>query len=422
MLNFRSDACQKNTRMKALIFNFSVPRYVLGKTLGTLYKPFFWSGLSCLRYIDTSEPTLPGSDWVKIKTRYGGICGTDWNFVRLHASPYLTPFGSTRFVLGHENLGTIVEVGPQVTGWSVGDRVVADLLLPCAVRGYADLCPACQRGDYSQCHRFAEGTLAPGTMLGSNADTGGSWGPMYAAHESQLHHVPESVSDENAVLLEPFCVALHPSLRHYPQDDKTVLVLGAGTIGLCAVAALRALGSRARILVVAKYPFQGDLARHYGADEVLLLGQDRKHFQTIAQLTGGKVYQPVLGKPAMVGGADLVYECVGSDTSVDDALRLTTAGGKIVLLGSTGVPRGVDWTPIWFHELTVVGTHAGGIEIYQDRRVPTLEVALELIAQGKVDLTPLLTHKFPLDEYRRAFQTLAARGPNGVLKAVFTHD
>jgi L-iditol 2-dehydrogenase len=407
--------------MKAIQFDATVPRYLLGKVFGTVYKPFFWSGLSCLHYGDAAEPALPGPGWVKIKTRYGGICGTDWSMVRLHTSPYLSAFSSEWFIPGHENVGTIIEVGAQVEGWETGERVVADLLLPCAVRGYADPCPACRQGDYNQCHRFAEGALAPGTILGSSADTGGSWGQVYVAHQSQLVRVPEGVSDENAVLLEPFCVALHPTLHNLPENDATVLVLGAGTIGLCAVAALRALGSRARILVLAKYPFQGDLARQYGADEVLLPSRNQDHLEAVAGLTGGKVYQPVLGRPVVVGGADLVYECVGSDTSIDDALRLATAGGKILLLGSTGVTRAVDWTPLWFRELTVSGSYAGAVEDYQGRSMSTAEVGLELMASGKVDLARLLTHKYPLAQYHEAFRTLISKADNQALKVVFAY-
>ena len=197
--------------MEALQFDVSVPRYIAGKVLGAVYEPLLWSGLSCLRYGEIDEPSLPGPDWVKIHTRYGGICGTDWGWIHLHNSLYLAPFGSERFVLGHENLGTIAEVGPEVEGWSVGERAIADLLLPCAPRGFEDACPACQRGDYNLCENFIEGALAPGSILGSCADTGGSWGPVYVAHRSQLVHVPEAVEDEDAIL------AYGPATK----DDKT---------------------------------------------------------------------------------------------------------------------------------------------------------------------------------------------------------
>jgi L-iditol 2-dehydrogenase len=408
--------------MKAIYFDISVPRYVAGKALGPFYKPLYWSGLSCLRYGDVPEPALPGPDWVKIRTRYGGICGTDWGLIHLRQSPYLTPFGSERFVIGHENLGTIAEAGSEVEGWSVGQRAIADLLLPCAPRGFNEPCPACQRGDYNLCQHFAEGALSPGTILGSCADTGGSWGPVYVAHQSQLVRVPENVSDENAILLDALSSALHPVLRSFPGDDETVLVLGAGSIGLCIVASLRALGSQARILVLVKYPVQGELARRYGADEIVLLGRDGTHYQALADLTGAKVYKPVLGKPAPVGGADIVYECVGSDGSVDDALRLAAARGRVILVGLAATPKGVDWTPVWFNELTLEGSYAVAMETYQGRRMRTYEVGLELMAQGKLDLSPLLTHRFRLAEYRQAFRTLSSKQETRAVKAVFTFE
>jgi L-iditol 2-dehydrogenase len=408
--------------MEALQFNISVPRYVAGKVLGAVYEPLYWSGLSCLHYGQVDEPALPGPDWVKITTRYGGICGTDWGWIHLHSSTYLTTFGSKQFILGHENLGTIAEVGPQVSDWSVGDRVIADLLLPCSPRGFAEACPACRRGDYNLCERFAEGALAPGSVLGSCADTGGSWGPVYVAHHSQLVRVPESVTDEDAILVDALGSALHSVLRDFPEDDQTVLVAGAGTIGLCVVASLRALDSRARILALAKYPFQAEVARHLGADEVLVPDGNRTHYRRLMELTGGKLYQPILGKPALVGGADIVYECVGSSGSIDDALHLAAAGGRVVLVGAAGIPKGVDWTPVWFHELTIKGAYAVAMEDFQGRRLRTYEIGLELMAQKELDLSPLLTHRFKLSEYKQAFRTLADRGRSRALKAVFVFE
>jgi threonine dehydrogenase-like Zn-dependent dehydrogenase len=408
--------------MEALQFDVSVPRYIAGKVLGAVYEPLFWSGLSCLRYGQIDEPSLPGPDWVKIYTRYGGICGTDWGLVHLHNSFYISPFVSERFIIGHENLGTIAEVGPEVEGWSVGDRVIADLLLPCATRGFVEPCPACQRGDYNLCERFAEGALAPGTVLGICADTGGSWGPVYVAHRSQLVRVPEAVADEDAILLDALASALHPVMANLPQDDQMVLVMGAGTVGLCIIASLRALGSRARIVVVAKYPFQAELARQFGADEVLSPGRNQEHYRALLGLNGGKLYQPQLGKPVLVGGADIVYECVGSSATIDDALRMTIAGGRVVLIGAAGVPKGVDWSPVWFRELTIQGAYTVAMEDYQGRRMRTYEVGLELMAQGKLDLSPLLTHTFRLREYKQAFRTLADRGRSKAFKAVFAFD
>ena len=203
-------------------------------------------------------------------------------------------------------------------------------------------------------------------ILGSCQDTGGTWSPEFVAHRFQLFHVPDNISDENAVLVDPFCSSLHPVMRNMPRDEDTVLVLGAGIIGICAVAALRAMGSRARILVLAKYRFQGELAQHYGADEIIYL-KDGDAYRAVADKTGGRLYKPILGKRVMVGGADIVYECVGSDSSLDDSLRFAKEGGKVVLIGLAGMAKGIDWTPMWFRELTIAGNWGYGDEQYQGK-------------------------------------------------------
>jgi L-iditol 2-dehydrogenase len=407
--------------MKAVQFAVSVPRYMLTKVVGAVYPPVFWGPLAMTRSREVSEPALPGPQWVKIETRYGGICGSDMNTVFLKGSPALSAFLSSIFTLGHENVGVIAEVGPQVEGFALGDRVVAEPLLPCATRGIDPPCEFCRQGEFSLCQNFAEGDLSPGLSIGFCGDTGGSWSPYFVAHRSQLFRVPENVSDENAVMVEPFTVALHAVMCNFPGDGDTVLVLGAGTAGLCVVAALRALGSGARVIVVAKYPFQGEMGRKFGADEVIYL-REGDYYQAVAEATGGKLYKPMLGKRVLVGGADVAYECVGSGSSVDDSLRLVRSGGTVVLLGTAATLKQVDWTFIWLNELTVRGSVYCGTETFQGRRVRTSQLALDLMAEGKVGLAPMVTHRFRLNDYKRALAITAQKGRHQVVKSVFAFD
>ena len=407
--------------MKAVQLVISIPRYLLTKAVGAVYPPIFWGPLAMLRYREVPEPALPGPQWVKIKTRYGGICGSDMHTVFSKDSPALSVFVSSPFTLGHENLGIIAEIGDQVEGFVPGDRVVADPLLPCATRGIEELCEFCQQDEFSLCQNFAEGDLAPGLSIGTCPDTSGSWSPCFVAHQSQLFRVTESVSDENAVLVEPFSVALHSAMRNFPADDDTILVLGAGVVGLCTVAALRALGSGARVIVVAKYPFQGEMAQKLGTDEVIYL-REGDYFQAVAEATGGKLYKPVLGKKVLVGGADIVYECGGSEDSIDDALRFTRSGGTVVLMGLAAIPKRVDWTPIWLNELTIKGSVWSGMETFHGRRIRTFQLALEWMAEGKLDLAPMVTHRFRLDDYKRALAVTADKGRHRVVKSVFVFD
>lgn len=404
--------------MRALQFDDSIPRYVLAKALGRFFPAIYWSGLGCLRYCEVAEPALPGPDWVRVRTRYGGICGSDLNAITLHDSPSVSAYTSFPFTLGHENLGTIAELGPAVQGFAVGERIVVDPLLGCAARGFADLCPSCARGDHGLCERRTEGTIAAGTMIGYCATTGGSWSPSFVAHHSQLVRVPESVSDENAALTDPFATALHAVLRSPPPEGGTVLVLGAGVIGLCAIAALRALGYSNRILVVARHSFQVELARRYGADEIVRPGDDA----ALAEALSARLHRPILGKPLVSGGAEVVYECVGSDASLDTAIRFTREGGAMVLVGLAAIPKGIDWTSIWLKEIGVLGSYAYGFETWQGRRVRTFELALELMSAGKVDLSPLLTHRFALSEYCKALAAATRKSRHQLVKAVFTFD
>ena len=407
--------------MLAVQFVVSIPRYVFTLIAGRICQPAFWGSLSLVHYRELPEPQLPGPDWAKVKVRYGGICASDVGLIRLTESPALSPFGSERFTVGHENMGTLVEVGEQVEGFAVGDRVVADPTLPCAARGINPPCKACHEGQFSRCENIAEGSLSPGVQIGACADTGGSWSPYFVAHRSQLFLVPEGISDENALLVEPFCSALHPVIRNLPHDEDTALIIGAGTIGICVLAALRALDSRARVIVLAKYPFQGELARRYGADEVVYWDKGGKYYTAIAELVGGKLFQPILGKSVMIGGADVTYDCIGSETSIRDALWLTRAGGTIVQigLGSTGK---IDWTPLWFRELTVVGTLASGIEEYQGQWIRCHQLALDFMAQGKVDLASLLTHTFRLGDYRRALAMNMNKSRHRLVHSAFFFD
>ena len=408
--------------MKALQFEVSIPRYVISKALGSIHKPAFYGPWSCIHYREVSEPELPGDDWARVKVNYGGICGTDMGLIRLHDSPSTSPFASSLFTIGHENVGQLIEVGERVEGFSVGDRVVADPVLPCAARGIAPVCPNCAQLEFSRCLNFTEGDLAPGLNTGFCRDTGGSWSPQFVAHQHQLFHVPDNVSDENAVLVDPFCSALHPVMRNLPGSEDTVLVAGAGIVGICVVAALRALDSRSRILVIAKYPFQGELAQHYGADEIIYL-REGDVYEAVAEKTGGRLHKPILGKWMMVGGADVVFECVGSDSNVNDTLRFARQGGRVVLLGLTGLATGIDWTPIWLHELQVAGCLCSTTETYQGKQIRAYQLALDWLAEGRLDLTPLFTHRFRLENYREAFYTLMTRKSlSKAMKAVFEFD
>ena len=123
--------------------------------------------------------------------------------------------------------------------------------------------------------------------------------------------------------------------------------------------------------------------------------------------------------PTIIGGADITFECVGSATTIDDALRFTRARGEVVLVGMPGVPKGVDWTTIWHNELRVRGAYTYGWENYNGGRKKTFEIALDVLREQGSMLKQLVTHKFSLTEYRQAIQTALRTGESRSVKTVF---
>ena len=404
--------------MKAIQFNASIPRYVVGLAGQKISDAVLWNGMSCTTLREIAEPALPNDEWVKIKTRYGGICGSDTGTIHLHTSPYMTPWSSFPFTFGHENVGTIAQVGARAGNFVQGERVVVDPMLWCKPRGFADLCQFCARGETNLCERMREGILAPGIGTGFCRDTGGSWSEYFLAHHAQLYRVPDNVSDENAVLVEPFAIGIHAALQFPPRDEDTVVIMGAGIIGLLTLAALRQTGSRAEIWVVARYPFQADAARKLGANEIIDGKSD--YAAEIAKRTGGEMLKPIIGKRVLnKGGVNVLYECVGSDDSIDDSLRLTRTRGRVVIVGVPGIPETVDWTPIFAKELDVVGAYnSNRAEPFRGTMRSAFSLALEWMQNG-LDLSWLVTHKFKLDDYARAFALLEKRGASKAIKAVF---
>ncbi len=402
--------------MKALQMTDSIPRYAATKGVSRFHGNAFWGPLGCLRYRDVDPPALPTGEWLHIRTIYGGICGSDISTVTLHASTTTTVFTSFPFTLGHENVGVISELGPNTpAGFETGQRVVIDPLLSYEQRGIEnpDGIPA------NLCQFWDQGDVSEGLMTGFCRETGGSWSEEFVAHPSQVLAAPEHLSDEEAVLTEPFAVSLHAVLQNMPSDDDTVLVIGGGVIGLCTIAALRGLGSKARIVAIARYPFQAEEAQRLGADVVLGKTRGKALDQKLVETLGARSLKPVLGPNLIVGGADVIYDCVGSATSFEQAIRFAGAGGAVVLIGLAGKLDGIDWTPVWLNELTIRGAFTYAMEEWQGELISTMALALRLMAERKVDLAPLVTHRFALDDYRDALTTVTSKGNSGVIKAVF---
>ncbi|MDQ0178427.1 zinc-dependent alcohol dehydrogenase [Bacillus chungangensis] len=405
--------------MKALQFDYKIPKYILSKITGRFFPSAYWdSRLSCLQFLEKSEPELPNENWVKVRVKYGGICGSDLNLIFLNDSPAISPFVSFPFTIGHEIVGTIDEVGSRVTDLTKGDRVAIDPILSCASRGIKPLCSACLKGNFSLCVYKNEGELSPGLLIGTCRDTGGGWSSYIVAHKSQAFKLPIEVDDLNGVMVEPFSCALHGVLRNPPSKDDTVLVIGGGVIGICVIAAIRALEIPCKIVALVKHQFQAELTSNYGADEIIFLRKP-SYVDNLTKSLKGQILKPVFGPKVIQGGADIVYECVGKKQSINDALRFSKNGGKVILLGLAGLMDGIDWTNVWLNELDVKGSFAYSTEMFQGKRERTFDIAIELMRIGKVDLSPLVTHQFPLEDYQNALHTASNKKNREAIKVVF---
>ncbi|MCZ6679901.1 MAG: alcohol dehydrogenase catalytic domain-containing protein [Candidatus Poribacteria bacterium] len=403
--------------MEAIQYIKSVPRYLTVRLLGKRWQWLYTSAASCIRLAKIDEPQLPTPDWVKIETHLSGICGSDLATITAKGSPYFSPFTSSPFVLGHEVVGEIAEVGSGVEGYDVGSRVVIEPVLSCEIRGIAPQCYQCQRGQFANCENITRGKISAGIQTGYCRDTGGGWSTYFLAHKNQLHRVPDDLSDEIAVLIEPFACALHAVLKAHPRDTDDILIIGAGTMGLLTVSAIRAIGKSNRILIVAKYPHQQKLARDLGADEILL--PNKALYASFCRLTDAESYQPELGKPVLLGGVNVTFDCVASASTIDDALRFTRAQGRVVLVGMPAVPKNIDWTSIWYKELKVSGAYTYGIENTEGEPIRTFPLGIQLLQKMGHRLLPLIGERFSLKDYRRAIQSALHTGKSGSVKTIF---
>lgn len=403
--------------MKAIRFAAPIPTYLATLAAGSLSSRLYVGRHACTRFGDVPEPALPNDRWVRIRTRLGGICGSDLNVITLKASPSTSPFSSFPFVLGHENVGDVIEVGRGVRTVAPGDRVAANPLLCCEPRGIEPPCGPCADGDHSRCAHFTDGAIPPGMLIGTTRGLGGSWGEQFVAHESQLVRVPDTMSDEQGVLIEPFACSVHAVRANLPRSRDRVLVVGAGSIGLLTTAALHALAPETRITVLARHAFQAAHAERLGASRVVNAAGD--YIPALADAAGTRLLQPILGKPVGVGGFDVTFVCVGGTRGMDDAMRCTRAGGTIVLLGNSSTLNRLDWTPLWLKELTVRGSLCYGAHRHGGAARGAFDEAAALIAAGDAPVAPLLTHIFPLPEYERALAVAMDKGGAESVKVAF---
>jgi threonine dehydrogenase-like Zn-dependent dehydrogenase len=392
--------------MRALEIRRSVAKFGMARITSAV-APATAAKLGPLELRTIDDPTCPGAGWQRVHTRLSGICGSDLSLVEGHVSTYFDDFVSFPFVPGHEVVGELDD----------GARVVLEPVLGHAARGVVPPFPGAAPGDGDDYAHLAittdDGALEPGIQTGFCCSTGGGWAPWFWAHESQLHRIDDDMSDERAVLVEPLAGGIHAALLTWPAvaeaKEPIVAVLGAGTMGLAAVAGLKRYVPGVRIVVGARYPHQMALAKALGADLVVPAA---KLDRAVRREAGCHLIGDTLSS-----GAHATIDAVGTSESITDSLRITRPRGRVVLMGMPADVK-LDLTGLWHRETELKGAYTYGTESMPDGTTAlTFDLAID--TANRFEAERLLSATYPIDDHVDAIAHAAAAGRRGAVKIAF---
>lgn len=339
-------------------------------------------GFNDLRYEEIETPQV-GPDEVLCRVGACGICGTDVHIMRGDLKGVYPP--RFPFILGHEWYGNIVALGSVVKGFSVGQRVVGEPQKGCG------MCPRCTEGRYHLCVNAPH----PGKgyiLYGHN--TNGAYGEYVAVHRMTIHAMPDTLGVEEGVSACNVGIGIEAIRRARIDVGDCVAVIGVGLLGLIILQLAKVSGAVRTIAVGRGNRLK--IAGELGADELV----DRTQcdvVQRVKELTGG-------------AGVDVVIECAGAEEAVRQSLDCVRRGGRVVVTGingSKGVPLHTD--RITLDEIEVVGS----------RGAPNaLPESVELLASGRINVKPLVTHQLPLSEVGRGMEIFMNRLENVIRVAL----
>ena len=395
--------------MKTIIFEGKILKIGLIQILSKLTKKAYHFRISPIKFLKIKDDKLPNENYVKVKNILSGICGSDMTFYTCKQGPstaFLPMPCSDITYLGHETIGEVVEVGKNVTKFQVGDRVTMHKYMACCdIKGIEPQCEKCQEGNYAICENYGEPSKIKQIV-------GAGFGDYYYAPQGQLLKVPNEITNEQAVLIEPFAVSLHSVLKCVPKDNDKVLVVGAGMIGLGIIQFIKVLNPNCKVYVMERNPNKHEFAKKLGADEIL----SGDNYTSVAKATNAKLYQK--GKNKMImGGFDIIYDTVSKGTLFNDTLRWLKAQGTLVKVGYQMTKTKFDETPIWWQGLHIVGCDSHGMENYKGKKISTFEMVIDLMQKRKLITDGFITHKFNLSDYKKAFKLLI-ENPKDTIKVV----
>ncbi|MHA1768602.1 MAG: zinc-dependent alcohol dehydrogenase [Candidatus Thorarchaeota archaeon] len=329
-----------------------------------------------LRELD--DPT-PSRDQVLVEVAASGICGTDVHIK--HDQTFYTP----PVVLGHEYSGVVVDVGPDVTGVNVGDRVVSP------ATAYCGKCYQCKTGHMNRCTSPTKRIL--GTSLAN-----GAFAKYLLVPEYIVHQVPKGVTMEEAALAEPTACVVHSVIDKSPiQPGDVVVVQGAGSMGLLSAQIAKTMGAGKVIMTgVTADEWRFEIARKTGTDLTIDVMREKDAVGIVMGETDGV-------------GADVVIEASGAGPATKQAFEFVKVAGHVTLLGIRGRPLEIDLDPVVTKELTMSGTWG---------TLPaTWVTTLRLMASKKIDVAPLITHRMSLSQWAKGFELMESQQ---ALKVLFT--
>jgi len=340
-------------------------------------KALLLSSYRNLELADLPAPT-PAPDEVLIRVAACGICGSDVHGYDGSSGRRIPPI-----VMGHEAAGTISSVGRAVRNFAPGDRVTFDSTVYCGE------CPNCRRGNVNLCDR----RQVLGVSCGDYRRAG-AFAEFVSVPARILYRLPDNFPFAEAAMLEAVAVAIHGVNLAQLDPNSTALVVGAGTIGILTLQALRAAGC-SKVFVTDVDAQRLELARKLGATEILL--SDDSLLPAIFERTNNE-------------GVDVALECVGRNETVAASIDATRKGGTVVLVGNIAPNVTLPLQKVVTRQIRLQGSCASAGEYPQ---------AIEWMASGKIQVKPLITAIAPLEDGPRWFERLYAREPN-LLKVVLT--
>ncbi len=386
--------------MKALVFERQEARYAAA-SVASQVRPGAGAGVGPLKLSDISKPDLPEGKWVRVSPILTGICGSDLSTIDGHSSGYFDDLVSFPFVPGHEVVGMTED----------GKRVILEPVLGPEARNESPAFKGAAPGDGLDYGYLLSGEIGSGIQTGFCSDTGGGWGEQLVAHKSQIHSAPKSLTDEDAVMVEPAAGGVHAAAKAQ-IDGGVVVVQGAGTMGLATIAALRQYTNADTIIASAKYPIQKQFAADLGADVVVAPSELAR---SVRRVTGCKMLGDNLS-----GGADVTIDAIGNAASIESSIGLTRPRGRVVMVGMPGKVN-VDLTALWHRETEMVGAYTYGTDEWPDgTSISSFKRAKELVRKAK--LGRLVSAKYPLDRYKDAISHAAQAGQRGSIKVVFEQN